>query len=62
MKKSYVIVLSIFPLSNNFLTNFNQIWKPGRHLTDMSFYQLNENWWLEEKRNTQISTVSGKKA
>lgn len=27
----------------------------------MSFYQLNENWWLEEKRNTQMSAVSGKK-
>lgn len=43
MKKSYVITLSIFPLSNNFWTNFNQIGKPGRHLTDMSFYHLNEN-------------------
>jgi len=43
MKKSSVITLSIFPLSNNSLTNSNQIRKPGRHLTDMSFYQLNEN-------------------
>lgn len=62
LKKSYVIALSIVPLSRNILANCNRIRKPGGQLTDTSFYQLNENGWLEEKRSTQISPVTGKRA